>query len=116
MPRFSTDFRDRPTLVVVRGVDHQRDLRALRPFIRDMRPVLVAVDGGADALLEEGLTPQMIVGDMDSASEAALRCGAELVVHCYPDGALPGARAARASSACRSSSCRLRARARTWRC
>ena len=92
LPRFTTDFRDRSTLVVVRGVGHQRDLRALRPFIRDLHPVIVAVDGGAEALLEKGLTPHMIVGDMDSAGEAALRCGAELVVHCYPDGRAPGRR------------------------
>jgi uncharacterized membrane-anchored protein len=90
LPRFATDFRDRSTLVVVRGVGHQRDLRALRPFIRDMHPVIVAVDGGAEALLDEGLAPDMIVGDMDSAGEAALRCGAELVVHSYPDGRAPG--------------------------
>jgi uncharacterized membrane-anchored protein len=90
MPRFRTEFRDRSTLVVVRGVGHQRDLRALRPFIRDERPVIVAVDGGAEALLDAGLAPDMIVGDMDSAGEAALRCGAELVVHCYRDGRAPG--------------------------
>jgi uncharacterized membrane-anchored protein len=92
LPRFATDFRDRSALVVVRGVGHQHDLRALRPFIRDMRPVLVAVDGGAEALLEAGLCPDMIVGDMDSAGESALRCGAELVVHSYPDGRAPGRR------------------------
>jgi uncharacterized membrane-anchored protein len=94
MPRFATDFRDRPALVVVRGVDHQRDLRALRPFIRDVRPAIVAVDGGADAVIEASLAPDMIVGDMDSAGEATLLAaaagGAELVVHAYPDGRAPG--------------------------
>jgi uncharacterized membrane-anchored protein len=90
LPVFHTDFRDRPALVVVRGVDHRKDLRALRPYIRDVRPALVGVDGGANALLEEGFTPDMIVGDMDSAQEATLRSGAELVVHAYPDGRAPG--------------------------
>ncbi len=90
LPRFDTDVHEKPVLIVVRGVDHKRDLRALRPYIRDVRPVLVGVDGGADALLEEGFRPDMIVGDMDSATDAALRCGAELVVHAYPDGRAPG--------------------------
>ena len=78
----------------MRGVDHQADLRALRHFIRDLRPVLVGVDGGANAILEAGFQPDMIVGDMDSASERTLRCGAELVVHAYADGRAPGPRAA----------------------
>ncbi len=90
LPRFGTDFRDRPVLIVVRGVDHRRDLRALRPYVRDVKPVIVAVDGGANAVIEEGFRPDMIVGDMDSAAESALRCGAELVVHAYPDGRAPG--------------------------
>lgn len=90
LPRFDTDFRDRPAVVVVRGVDHQSDLQALRPYIRDVRPVLVGVDGGANAILEAGFKPDMIVGDMDSAQEATLRCGAELVVHAYSDGRAPG--------------------------
>ncbi|HEV2058314.1 MAG TPA: putative cytokinetic ring protein SteA [Solirubrobacteraceae bacterium] len=90
LPRFDTDFRDHPALIVVRGVDHEKDLRMLRPYIRDVRPKIIAVDGGANALLAAGFKPDMIVGDMDSASDTALRCGAELVVHAYPDGRAPG--------------------------
>ena len=90
LPDFDTDFRDRPVVIVVRGVDHQKDLRTLRPYVRDVKPVLVGVDGGADAILEAGFRPDMIVGDMDSAADAALRAGAELVVHAYPDGRAPG--------------------------
>ena len=90
LPSFDTELRDRPALIVVRGVDHKRDLRALRPYIRDTKPALVGVDGGADAIVEEGFEPDMIVGDMDSATEATLRSGSELVVHAYPDGRAPG--------------------------
>jgi uncharacterized membrane-anchored protein len=90
LPQFATEFRDRPCLVVVRGVDHKRDIKALRSYIRDVKPVLIGVDGGADALIEEGFKPHMIVGDMDSATEPTLRSGAELVVHAYSDGRAPG--------------------------
>ncbi|MDP8944082.1 MAG: putative cytokinetic ring protein SteA [Actinomycetota bacterium] len=90
LPELRTPFRDRPALVVVRGVDHQRDLRILRPYLRDTKPVLVGVDGGADAILDDGFVPDIVVGDMDSASDRALGCGAELVVHAYPDGRAPG--------------------------
>ena len=83
-------FRDRHVLIVVRGDRHRRDLKALRAYIRDVRPLIVAVDGGADGILEAGLKPDVILGDMDSAGDAALRCGAELIVHAYPDGRAPG--------------------------
>ncbi|MEA2398644.1 MAG: hypothetical protein QOK25_2200, partial [Thermoleophilaceae bacterium] len=90
LPDFDTSFRDRPALVVVRGVDHKRDLRILRAYVRDTRPALIAVDGGADAIWDEGWRPDMVVGDMDSASDHALRAAGELVVHAYPDGRAPG--------------------------
>jgi uncharacterized membrane-anchored protein len=90
-PPLRTRFRDRHALVVARGPGHKRDLRIVRPYVRDFRPVLVAVDGGADALLEAGLRPDIVVGDMDSISDAALRSGAELLVHAYADGRAPGA-------------------------
>jgi uncharacterized membrane-anchored protein len=90
LPPTKTIFRDRHVLIVVRGDRHRRDLKALRAYIRDVRPIVVAVDGGANGCLEEGLEPDVILGDMDSAGDEALRCGAELIVHAYPDGRAPG--------------------------
>ncbi len=90
VPTIATKLSGRHCLVVVRGYGYQADLQALRPYIREVRPVLIGVDGGADALIAAGLPPDLIVGDMDSVSDDALRCGAELVVHAYPDGRAPG--------------------------
>jgi len=89
-PPLATRFRDRHALVVARGPGYKRDLRMVKPYVRDFKPVLIAVDGGADALLEAGYTPHVIVGDMDSVSDEALCCGAELLVHGYRGGAAPG--------------------------
>jgi uncharacterized membrane-anchored protein len=89
-PTLQTRFRDRHALVVARGPGYKRDLRIVRPYIRDFQPVLVGVDGGADALLAAGYKPDVIVGDMDSVSDRALRSRAEKVVHAYGDGDAPG--------------------------
>jgi uncharacterized membrane-anchored protein len=90
-PQLSTRFRDRHALVVARGPGYKRDLRMVKPYVRDFKPVLIAVDGGADALIEAGYKPDVIVGDMDSVSDDALACGAEVVVHAYREGWAPGA-------------------------
>lgn len=92
VPELKTSLRGRPVMIVVRGEGYKEDLMHIGPYLRDIRPVLVGVDGGADALLEVGLRPDLIVGDMDSVSDTALRCGAELVVHGYARGdrAAPG--------------------------
>ena len=90
LPALHVKFAGRHALVVVRGHDYRSDLAALRSYIREYRPVLIGVDGGADALLEVGLKPDVIIGDFDSVSEPGLHCGAELVHHVHPDGRAPG--------------------------
>jgi uncharacterized membrane-anchored protein len=90
VPDVVTSIEGRHVLVVVRGYDYKEDLHALRAYIRDYRPVLIGVDGGADALVEAGYQPDMIVGDMDSVSDDVLKSGAEVVVHAYADGRAPG--------------------------
>ncbi|MEJ8548587.1 putative cytokinetic ring protein SteA [Brevibacillus borstelensis] len=89
-PHLRTRLADRHVVVVVRGRHYREDLRMLSSYIRDHNPVLVAVDGGADALLENGYIPDVIVGDMDSVTDQALLSGAEVVVHAFPDGRAPG--------------------------
>lgn len=90
LPPLRTDFRGRHALVVVRGHDYRSDLLALRPYIREYQPVLVGVDGGADALLELGFTPDVIIGDFDSVSERAVRSVHDVVHHVHRDGRAPG--------------------------
>ncbi|MCB0875623.1 MAG: putative cytokinetic ring protein SteA [Solirubrobacterales bacterium] len=90
LPRTRTRFAGRHVLIVVRGPTYREDLAALNAYIRDVKPLIIAVDGGADAVLHAGLKPDVILGDMDSATDGALRCGAELIVHAYPDGRAPG--------------------------
>src|SRR5215472_6586339 len=89
-PDLRTRFEGKHVLVVVRGYHHREDLAALRSYIREFKPLMIGVDGGADALLEAGYRPHIIVGDMDSVSDAGLLSGAELVVHAYADGRAPG--------------------------
>lgn len=90
VPDIRTVLDGRHALIVVRGYHYKEDLRMLRSYIREYRPVLIGVDGGADALIEAGLKPHLIVGDMDSVTDSTLRCGAEIVVHAYRDGNAPG--------------------------
>jgi uncharacterized membrane-anchored protein len=93
VPGVTVPLAGRHVLIVVRGIDYKEDLALLRQsgYLNEMRPVLIGVDGGADALIEIGERPDMIIGDFDSVSEATLRCGAELIVHGYRDGRAPGA-------------------------
>jgi uncharacterized membrane-anchored protein len=90
LPDVKTDFHGRHVLVVVRGYDYKEDLAALTAYVREVDPLLIAVDGGADALMDFGLKPDMIIGDMDSVTTEGLLSGAELVVHAYSGGEAPG--------------------------
>jgi uncharacterized membrane-anchored protein len=94
VPDLGCSIAGRHVLIVVRGSDYKEDLGLLRRsgYLRELRPVLIGVDGGADALLELGAVPDLIIGDFDSVSERALRCGAQLIVHGYPDGRAPGSK------------------------
>lgn len=89
-PDLRTRIGGRHALVVTRGYHYREDLDSLRVYVREMGPVVIAVDGAADACIERGITPDIILGDMDSVSTEALASGAELVVHGYRNGEAPG--------------------------
>lgn len=89
-PDLKVNMNNRHVLVVARGKNYKEDLRAIRPYIEENHPILIGVDGGADALLENKYDVDIVVGDMDSISDEGLRNAKELVVHAYPDGKSPG--------------------------
>ena len=90
LPQLRTRIKGRHVLIVVRGKNYKEDLKAITTYIEEQKPFLIGVDGGADALVEYGLRPDIVVGDMDSVSDETLQSGAEIVVHAYPDGRAPG--------------------------
>ncbi|WP_455099460.1 putative cytokinetic ring protein SteA [Peptostreptococcus stomatis] len=90
IPAMKTKYEDRHVLVVVRGHNYKDDLEAMISYIEEVKPVLVGVDGGADAILEFGYKPDVVVGDMDSVTDEALKAAGEIVVHAYTDGRAPG--------------------------
>lgn len=90
IPDTDIKFKERHTLIVVRGQNYKEDLLAINSYINEIHPILIGVDGGADALRELGYKPDIIIGDMDSISDTTLKCGAEIIVHAYPDGRAPG--------------------------
>src|SRR5699024_550789 len=90
VPQLRMSLRDRHVLVVADGTDNAADLRALKKYIAEHRPVLVGVEGGADLLRVRGYSPDVIVGDPYGVEAATLKSGAEVVVPAQPDGHAPG--------------------------
>ncbi|MDI9413126.1 MAG: putative cytokinetic ring protein SteA [Bacillota bacterium] len=88
-PPLNVVLKDKTVVVVVRGLGYKDDLRILSPFIHETKPILVGVDGGADALLAFGYKPHLVVGDMDSVSDSALTSGAQILAHAYVNGTCP---------------------------
>lgn len=89
-PSIRTELAGKHALIVIRGSGYKEDLAALQAYIQREDPILIGVDGGADALLDFGYAPQLIIGDMDSVTDRALCSGAELIVHSYINGEAPG--------------------------
>ncbi len=90
IPKVKTKYRGKQVLIVVRGQDYKEDLATMISYIEEVKPILVGVDGGADALMEFGYKPDVVVGDMDSVGDESLKAAGEIVVHAYTDGRAPG--------------------------
>jgi uncharacterized membrane-anchored protein len=90
LPELATRFRGRHVLLVAKGYDYRSDLRSLKHYIREFRPVLVGVDGGADVLRDAGYQADLVIGNLDEISDAALREASEVVAHADRHGRVEG--------------------------
>jgi uncharacterized membrane-anchored protein len=89
-PALRTRIEGRPVVVVARARGVEAELKRLGSWLKANRPVLVAVDEAADAVLAMGLRPDLVVGDPRLVSDDVLDCGAEIVVRADRDGSAPG--------------------------
>lgn len=83
VPRTATDIAGRAVVVAVRSHGWETELRGIRPFVREQRPVLIGVDRGADALASAGHRPDIVVvtgGSEDQPSASVLRKATDVVV------------------------------------
>jgi uncharacterized membrane-anchored protein len=90
VPELYVPMKDRQVLVVAGGPKHAPELRGLRRYVREHRPVLVGVEAGADLLFDAGLVPDVVVGDPDGIGTATLKAASEVVVPAQTDGHAPG--------------------------
>lgn len=79
IPRLSNRVKSRPVIIVADG-DAEADLRTLRRFIIDHDPVLVAAGGAADLILRLGYKVDVLIGDGDDMSPAAIAKADEIVL------------------------------------
>ncbi|WP_024332675.1 putative cytokinetic ring protein SteA [Gordonia hirsuta] len=90
VPELTVNLEGRHVVVVGDGSDRVADLKALKPFIKEYRPVMIGVGIGADTLRKAGYRPAVIVGDPDEIATDTLKCGAEVVLPADPDGHAAG--------------------------
>lgn len=90
IPDVGVDMDDRKVLVVSPDPEIDDKIKALRYFIREYDPVMIAVDGAADTVLKHGYKPRVIVGDPEVVSNDALNSGATIVLPAEPDGHAAG--------------------------
>ena len=68
-------IQNEPVVMLGAGPSLESDLNGLKNFMKKRRPTIVAADGAADALYESGITPSIIVSDLDSCSLKSLEMG-----------------------------------------
>jgi uncharacterized membrane-anchored protein len=63
VPRVRTRLRGRPVVVVGQGPDDAAELRRLRRYLREVRPVVIATGDGLAVTRAAGLSPDVVVLD-----------------------------------------------------
>lgn len=90
LPALETSLKGREVVIISRGRGYREDLKFIKKFIIHKKPVIISVDGGANAVTDIGLVSDIIIGDMDSVSDNSLLNCHEIIVHSYSSGYAPG--------------------------
>lgn len=89
IPAVDVDLKGRHVLVVTGGMLYVNQLKDIRTYLRERKPVIIAVGDSADTALEHAYAAKIIIGNVESVSERAMRAASTVVVH-DPEGADAG--------------------------
>ena len=89
LPEMTVSMQGRHVVVVATGFEHLEQVKAIRGYLRDRHPLIIAVGEGADVAMANAYPPAVIIGRTDGVSDEALTSGAEVVLH-DPSGRDPG--------------------------
>lgn len=89
LPELTVEMRDRQVVVLAPGFEHLEQIKAIRGYLKERRPIIIAVGEGADVAMVHAYPPAVIVGRTEGISDEALSSGAEVILH-DPSGRDPG--------------------------
>lgn len=90
LPGIDVDFTGRHVVVVTGDRASEAQLSDLKPFMKEYRPLVVGVDGGAELLRAARISADVVVATPTGVSDEVLTDGAVLVVPADRDGRAEG--------------------------
>jgi uncharacterized membrane-anchored protein len=81
LPELGVDVKGKHVVVVAAGYGAQDALQSIKPFLRDHKPVVIAVSDGAEVARKARIQPAVIIGATAGVSDSSLKAAKSVIIH-----------------------------------